>query len=125
MTIIGHKLSELKIFNIQVLPLITHFCSPCKHRVQLPVKVKVLVAQSFGHYEKPWTVASQAPLSMGLPWQEYWSGLPFPPPGDLPDPGIESVSPASPAFQADSLLLNHQGLGHFYFYFCHEFMSKS
>ena len=35
------------------------------------------------------------------------------------------VSPASPAFQADSLLLNHQGLGHFYFYFCHEFMSKS
>ena len=42
----------------------------------------------------PWTVAPQAPLSMGFYRQEYWSGLPFPPPGDLPDPGIESASPA-------------------------------
>ena len=42
----------------------------------------------------PWTVANQAPLSMGFPRQEYSSGLPFPPPGDLPDPGIEPVSPA-------------------------------
>ena len=42
----------------------------------------------------PWTVACQAPLSMGLPRQEYWSGLPFLSPGDLPDPGIEFVSPA-------------------------------
>ena len=41
------------------------------------------------------TVARQAPLSMGFPRQEYWSGLPFPSPGDLPDPGIESESPAS------------------------------
>ena len=41
--------------------------------------------------------AHQAPLSMGFPRQEYWSGLPFPTPGDLPDPGIESASPASPA----------------------------
>ena len=42
----------------------------------------------------PWTVAHQASLSMGLSRQEYWSGLPFPPPGDLPDPGIEPMSPA-------------------------------
>ena len=41
----------------------------------------------------PWTVAHQAPLSMGFPRQEYWSGLPFPPPGDLPNPGIEPISP--------------------------------
>ena len=41
-----------------------------------------------------WTVALQAPLSMAFPRQEYWSGLPFPPPGDLPDPGIEPMSPA-------------------------------
>ena len=47
-----------------------------------------------------WTVAHRAPLSMGFPRQEYWSGLPFPPPGDLPHPGIE---PKSPALQADSL----------------------
>ena len=44
-----------------------------------------------------WTVALQAPLSMGFSRQEYWSGLPFPPPGDLPDPGIEPVSLMPPA----------------------------
>ena len=49
----------------------------------------------------PWTVARQAPLSMELSRQEYWSGLPFPPPGALADPGIE---PGSLALQADSLL---------------------
>ena len=46
---------------------------------------------------------------MGFPRQEYWSGLPFPPSGDLPDPGIEPVSPAWPALQADSLPLSHLG----------------
>ena len=40
----------------------------------------------------PWTVALQAPLSMEFPRQEYWNGLPFPPPGDLPGPGIEATS---------------------------------
>ena len=44
-----------------------------------------------------WTVAHQAPLSMGFSRQEYWSGLPCPPPGDLPDPGMESASLMSPA----------------------------
>ena len=47
-----------------------------------------------------WTVACQAPLSLGFSRQEYWSGLPFPSPGDLPNPGIK---PGSPALQADSL----------------------
>ena len=51
-------------------------------------------------FATPWTVAYQAPLSMGLSRQEYWSGLPFPSPGDIPNPGIE---PGSPALQADSL----------------------
>ena len=46
----------------------------------------------------PWTVARQTPLSMGLSQQEYWSGLPFPSPGDLPYPGIEPVILTSPAF---------------------------
>ena len=54
-----------------------------------------------------WTVAHQAPLFMGFSRQEYWRGLPCPPPEDLPDPGIELTSPASPALQADSLLLSH------------------
>ena len=48
----------------------------------------------------PWTVACQAPLFMGFSRKEYWSGLPFPSPGDLPNPEIE---PGSPALEADSL----------------------
>ena len=46
-------------------------------------------------FATPWTVARQAPLSMGFSRQEYWSGLPCPPPKDLPDPGIKTVSPTS------------------------------
>ena len=52
-------------------------------------------------FATPWTVAQQAPLSVEFSRQEYWSGLPYPPPEDLPDLGIE---PRTPAFQADSLL---------------------
>ena len=51
-------------------------------------------------FAAPWTVAYQAPPSMDFSRQEYWTGLPFPSPGDLPDPGIE---PRSSAFQADNL----------------------
>ena len=51
-------------------------------------------------FATPWTVAYQAPLSMGFSRQEYWSGLPFPSPGDLPDLGTE---PGSPTLQADTL----------------------
>ena len=51
----------------------------------------------------PWTLAHQAPLSMGLSRWEYWSELPCPSPGHLSDPGIKPVSPEAPAFQADSL----------------------
>ena len=50
-----------------------------------------------------WTVARQAPLSIGFSRQESWSGLPCPPPGDLPDPGIEPAPPVSLALQVDSL----------------------
>ena len=48
-------------------------------------------------FATPWTVAPQAPVSVGFPRQEYWSGLPFPSLGDLPNPDIEPMSPASPA----------------------------
>ena len=58
-----------------------------------------------------WTIVCQAPLSMEFSRQEYWSGLPFPSPGDLPDPGME---PRSPALQADSLLSEPQGKPTFY-----------
>ena len=61
----------------------------------------VCVCKLFSHFRlfmTPWTLASQAPLSMGFYRQEYWSGLPFPSQGDLPDPEIE---PRSPTLQAD------------------------
>ena len=67
-----------------------------------------LLIESLSHvrlFVTPWTTAHQAPLSMGFSRQEYWSGWPCPPPGDLPDPGIE---PLSPALQVDSLSLSHQ-----------------
>ena len=57
-----------------------------------------LVAKLCPTLATPWTVAGQASLSMGFSRQEYWSGLPFPSPGDLPNPGIEPRS----ALQADS-----------------------
>ena len=56
-----------------------------------------------------WTVALQVPLSMGFPKQEHWNGLSCPPPGGLPKPGIQPVSPVAPALQVDSLSLSHQG----------------
>ena len=67
-------------------------------------------------FKTPWTVAYQAPPSMGFSKKEYWSGLPFPSPGDLPDPGIEArspalqadVSPSEPPGKPD----NHDGKGY-------------
>ena len=64
------------------------------------MKLKVKSLSRVRLFATPWTVAHQAPLCMGFSRQEYWSGLPFPSPADLPDPGIE---PGTPAFQADSL----------------------
>ena len=64
----------------------------------LKVKVKSLIRVRL--FATPWTVAHQAPPSMGFSRQEYWSGLPFPSPGDLPDPAIE---PRSPALQFSSV----------------------
>ena len=64
------------------------------------VKVKVKSLSRVQLFLTPWTAACQAPLSMGFSRQEYWSGEPFPSPGDLPDPGIK---PRSPTLQADAL----------------------
>ena len=65
-----------------------------------------LVAVMSSSFASPWTAAHQVPLFMRSPRQEYWSGLPFPSPGDLPNPGIK---PASPALRVDSLPLSYQG----------------
>ena len=64
------------------------------------MKVKVKLLSRVLLFATLWTVAYQAPPSMGFSRQEYWNGLPFPSPGDLPNSGIE---PRSPAFQADAL----------------------
>ena len=70
----------------------------------------LLCAQSLSRvrlFVTPWTVACQAPLSMGFPRQEYWSGLPFPPPGDLPDTGVEPASHVSCASCIGRQILYH------------------
>ena len=72
-------------------------------RLTLAIHIYIYIYASCSVVSKcatPWTVAHQASLSIGFPRQEYWSGLPFPSPGDLPDPGIE---PRSPTLQVDSL----------------------
>ena len=71
------------------------------------IYVLLLFSQSVvsNSFATPWTVARQAPLLTGFPRQEYWSGLPFPSPGDLPDPGIKPTS----LWQVDSLPLSHLG----------------
>ena len=70
------------------------------------MKVKVKSLSCVRLFVTPWTVAYQAPPSMGFSRQEYWSGLPFPSPGDLPNPGIE---PRSPKLQAETLLSKPPG----------------
>ena len=88
---ITHKLSLLtKLYYSYLLTICSQSC----------YTLKVLVAQWCLTLCDPWTVAHQAPLGMEWSRQGYWSGLPFPSPGDLPNPGIE---PRSPALQADSL----------------------
>ena len=72
------------------------------------MKVKVVKSLSCVRlFATPWAVAHQAPPSMGFSSQEYWTGLPFPSPGDLPNPGIE---PRSPALQADALTSEPPGI---------------
>ena len=60
-------------------------------------------------FATPWTAACHAPLSKGLFRQEHWSELQRPPPGDLPNPGIEPIAPVAPALPADSLPLRYWG----------------
>ena len=67
-----------------------------------------------------WTVACRAPLSMGFSRQEYWSRLPCPPPGDLPDLGMELAFSAAAALQVGSLLLSYQKSIYIHIYYIHE-----
>ena len=75
----------------------------------MKVKSENEVAQFCLLLETPWTVAYQTPLSMGFSRQESWSGVPFPPPGDLPDSGMDPTSPAPPAL--GRRILYHWAIG--------------
>ena len=79
----------------------------CKH-----LKLNWLLGQSnwlmFTYLLTLWTIAPQAPLSTGFSRQEYWSGLPFPPPGDLPNPVIKPMSPVSPALASRFFTTEHE-----------------
>ena len=85
----------------------------CQMATKYLILMLKLVLSHIQLFETPWTVACQASLSMGFPKQEHWSGLPFSPPGNFPNPGIKSLSPLSPALLVDSLLLNHWGSTNF------------
>ena len=80
--------------------------------IYIYICVCMCVLSRFSHvrlFATPWTVAHQVPLCMGFSRQKYWSGLPCPPPGDLPDPGIEPWSLCLPYWQTASLLLPPPG----------------
>ena len=97
-------------FNIETITMrFQHpYCFSFLSLFLLIFKVKVKSLSCVWLFETPWTVAYQAPPSMGFPRQEYWNGLPFPSPGDLPDPEIE---PGSPALEADTLTSEPPGMG--------------
>ena len=61
------------------------------------MRARICALSHFQVFVSLWTIACQAPLSVGFSSQEYWSGFPFPPPADLPEPGIKPMSLASPA----------------------------
>ena len=91
--------------HLETLPRIQFVAKPFlvpTSNAFLPLKYEVNSLSRVRLFVTPWTVAGQAPLSVGFSRQEYWSGLPFPSSGDLPNPWIE---PWSPARQADALIL--------------------
>ena len=79
------------------------------HRIQRCMRLLFSCSVVSNSFAIPWTVAHQVPLSMGFSRQEHWSVLPFPSPGDLPDPGIEHSDPCLLHWQEDSLWLSYQG----------------
>ena len=93
--IFGHFKIGLFVFLLLSCKVLCVFCEQFSYQ-----KVKVKSLSHVWLFAIPWTVAHQAPPSMGFSKQEYWSGLPYASPGDLPDPGTE---PGSPALQTDAL----------------------
>ena len=78
-----------------------------KYIIYIKDTVHASLLRSVWFFMTPWTAAHQGLLSMEFSRQKYWNGLPFPPPEDLLNPGVEPIFPATPALQVDSLPLSH------------------
>ena len=109
----GHLISQRQLNVNSQSPTFLFTCTALRQALQegralanIQTAVVACMCSDSQLFATPWTVVSQTPLSMGVSRQKHWSGLPFPSPGDLPDPGIE---PGSAAFQADSLLSEPPG----------------
>ena len=90
--------SALPVLGARAQPLVRELRPHmAQFRVRMHARLRTLSLSHSPLFVTPWTVARQAPLSMGLSWQKYWHGLPFPPPEDLPDSGIKPMSLVSPA----------------------------
>ena len=114
--ILNSKTPRTNSKNVSLVIIFLLFLKINFIRVQLIYNVVLVsalcVLSHFGCVQlllTPRTVAHQAPLSMDFSRQEYWSGLPFSPPGNLPDPGIKPTMPVDPALEADFLPLSHWG----------------
>ena len=92
-----------------------------KECIYVCICVCVCVLSHIRHFVTPWTVDHQPPLSIRFSRQEYWSGLPFSPPGDLPNPGNEPKSPASPILAGGFFITELPGLIIYviFIYICH------
>ena len=99
-----HTVADIPSLHVSVWVCVCNRHDPNSHNGRVCV-----CAQLSPTLCNPMDYSPQAPLSIGFPRQEYWSRLPFPPPGDLPDPGIEPASPGFPALQAGSLPLSCGG----------------
>ena len=88
--------NETKYFKIHALVKLIFHCQRNNIKKNKKLKILCVIWQYIhvGLFATPWTVAYQSPRSVDFSRQEYWSGVPFPSPGDLPDPGIEPGSPA-------------------------------
>ena len=89
-----------EVEQVSVIPLLSNHCFQERLTTVTVIEKNLSVIKSCPTLATPWMVPCQAPLSMGFSRQEYWSELPFPSSGDLPNPGIEA---GSPALQADTL----------------------
>ena len=105
--------------NLEIEPVFSN-CKSCPSPLNNIIIVVCVCAQSLSHVQlfgPPWTPTHQTPLSMEFSRQEYWNGLPFPTPGDLPDPGMKPLSLMSPALASGFFITAPPGKPQYHDYF--------